>query len=161
MMKSTVILPFAAALMLSTAAFAQDATTPPATDATPPAVTDPAPTTPAPAMPETPPAAQAPAEIPAPTADNATAPVLTDDQAKALKNKVIWSSDEKNVGEVAKVIRDGDGRVQELHADIGGFLGFGETRVRVAAEEFKMVDDRIILTRTEQQVEALPEVIEN
>lgn len=152
------LLPLAAALMMSTAASAQES--PPAATPAPPAQTEPAPSDPAPsALPQ---AAPAPAEIPAPSADaTPSSPVLTDEQAKALKNKVVWSSDEKNVGEVADIVRDGDGRIKELHADIGGFLGFGETRVRVAPDEFRMMDDRIVLTRTEAQVETLPKVIEN
>jgi len=67
----------------------------------------------------------------------------------------------KNIGEVADVVRDSDGRVKELHADIGGFLGFGQTRVRIGADEFRMVNDRIELTRTEAQVETLPKVMDN
>jgi hypothetical protein len=158
-MKMLSTLPLAAALMLSSAAIAQD-TTPPAAPATPPAATQPAPTSPVPS--DLPPATPAPPEIPAPSAQStASSPVLTDEQAKALKNKVVWSSDGKNVGEVVDVVRDGDGRIKELHADIGGFLGFGETRVRLAPDEFRMVNDRIVLTRTEAQVEALPKVIDN
>jgi len=158
-MKFSHLMPFAAALMLSTAAVAQDTTQP--TPATP-AATEPAPTTPTPgpAPSELPSATPAPAEIPAPRAETTT-PVLTDDQARALRNKVVWSSDQMKVGEVADVVRDRDGRIQELHADIGGFLGFGETRVRVAPDEFRMMDDRIVLTRTKAQVELLPKVIEN
>lgn len=158
-MKFSQLMPVAAALMLSTSAVAQDTTQP--TPANPPAVTDPAPAPPGPAPSELPSATPAPAEIPAPSAETTTAPVLTDDQARDLKNKVVWSSDQKNVGEVADIVRDRDGRIQELHADIGGFLGFGETRVRVAPDEFRMTDDRIVLTRTEAQVELLPKVIEN
>lgn len=151
-------MPLVAVLMLSTAAVAQES--PPAATPAPPAVTEPAPSAPAPS--ELPPAAPAPAEIPAPSADaTPSSPVLTDEQANALKNKVVWSSDQKNVGEVADIVRDSDGRITELHADIGGFLGFGETRVRVAPDEFRMMNDRIVLTRTEAQVETLPKVIEN
>ncbi len=158
-MKTIAVMPLAAALMLSSAAIAQE-TSPSPTNPAPPAATEPAPTLPAPS--ETPQAnpAPAPAEIPAPTAEN-EAPILTDEQARALTNKVVWSSDQKNVGEVADIVRDSDGRIKELHADIGGFLGFGETRVRVAPDEFRMMDDRIVLTRTQAQVETLPKVIEN
>lgn len=151
-------IPLAAMLMLSTAAIAQETQQAPAT---PPAATQPAPSSPEPATPAPPAVQQAPAEIPAPTAEATQAPVLTDEQARALKNKVVWSSDEKNLGEVADIVRDSDGRIKELHADIGGFLGFGETRVRVAPDEFRMVNDRIVLTRTQAQVETLPHVIDN
>jgi hypothetical protein len=152
------VIPLAAVLMFSTSAVAQEPAQQPAT---PPAATEPTPTSPEPATPAPPAVQQAPAEIPAPTAEATQAPVLTDDQARALKNKVVWSSDQKNVGEVADIVRDSDGRIRELHADIGGFLGFGETRVRIAPDEFRMMDDRIVLTRTQAQVETLPQVIEN
>jgi predicted component of type VI protein secretion system len=155
-MKCLPYLPAAAILMLSTAVIAQDATPPSATQPSPPAVTEPAPS-----PVETPAATQAPADMTAPAADTASSPIMTDDQAKAMKNKVVWSSDEKNVGEVAEIVRDSDGRVKELHADIGGFLGFGETRVRIAPDEFKILDDRIVLTRTQAQVKTLPKVIAN
>lgn len=162
-MKRFALAPLLATLMLSTAAVAQEAPPSPVEPATPPAATTPSPA-PAPAVEapaaQAPSATQTPAEIPSTTADS-NAPVLSDDQAAALKNKVVWSSDQKNIGEIADVVRDPSGRVTELHADIGGFLGFGETRVRVAPDEFKVINDRIELTRTEEQAANLPKVIEN
>ncbi len=156
-MKSTSLI--IASLMLSTAAVAQDAPSPPAVTTTPPAATE---TAPAPSTaPAEIPASPAPSELPSTSADNSAAPVLSDEQAAALKNKVVWSSDQKNIGEVADVVRDSSGRVTEMHADIGGFLGFGETRVRVSPGEFKIVNDRVELTRTEEQAANLPKVVEN
>lgn len=158
-MKRTIFMPLAAALMLSTAAIAQES--PPAATEQPnsPAAADP---TPAPAAPSAVPSVVPPeVQMPSTSAETTSAPILTDEQANALKSKAIWSSDEKNIGEVADVVRDSDGRVKELHADIGGFLGFGQTRVRIGADEFRMVNDRIELTRTEAQVETLPKVMDN
>jgi hypothetical protein len=156
-MKSTSLI--IASLMLSTAAVAQYAPSPPAAPTTPPAATE---TAPAPSTaPAEIPASPAPSELPSTSADNSAAPVLSDEQAAALKNKVVWSSDQKNIGEVADVVRDSSGRVTEMHADIGGFLGFGETRVRVSPGEFKIVNDRVELTRTEDQAANLPKVVEN
>ncbi len=155
-MKSTSVI--IASLMLSTAAIAQEAPAP-TTPTTPPAATD---TAPAPSTaPAEIPASPAPSELPSTSADNSAAPVLSDEQAAALKNKVVWSSDQKNIGEVADVVRDSSGRITEMHADIGGFLGFGETRVRVPPGEFKIVNDRVELTRTEDQAANLPKVIDN
>lgn len=147
------------ALMLSTAAVAQEAPTAPTTPATPPAATE---TAPAPSTaPAEIPASPTPSELPSTSADSSAAPVLSDEQAAALKNKVVWSSDQKNIGEVADVVRDSSGRVTEMHADIGGFLGFGETRVRVSPGQFKLVNDRVELTQTEDQAEKLPKVTDN
>jgi hypothetical protein len=146
------------ALMLSTAAVAQEAPAP-TTPATPPAATE---TAPAPSTaPAEIPASPTPSDLPSTSADNSAAPVLSDEQAAALKNKVVWSSDQKNIGEVVDVVRDSSGRVTEMHADIGGFLGFGETRVRVAPGQFKLVNDRVELTQTEEQAEKLPKVTDN
>lgn len=156
-MKSTSLI--IASLMLSTAAIAQDAPPPPAAPTTPPAATE---TAPAPSTaPAEIPASPAPADLPSTSADNSAAPVLSDEQAAALKNKVVWSSDQKNIGEIVDVVRDSSGRVTEMHADIGGFLGFGETRVRISPGEFKIINDRVELNRTEDQAANLPKVIEN
>lgn len=113
----------------------------------------------------TPPAAPAPA---APAARDATPPPasiekrsahkLTDEQAKSWINKVVYSSDNKNVGEVAAFNRDTAGNVVELHADIGGFLGIGETRVRVMPDQFQFASDRVTLNLTSDQVKALPKL---
>lgn len=63
--------------------------------------------------------------------------VLTEAQAKAWIKKAIFSSDGKNVGEVTALKRDASGKVAELEAGIGGFLGMGETQVRVMPAQFK------------------------
>lgn len=102
--------------------------------------------------PETAPSVSTPA-----TRDSA-AMTLTDEQAKAWVNKSVYSSDAKTVGEVAAVQRDPSGKVTELHADIGGFLGLGETRVRVMPSQFKLENDRIILNVTSEQAKALPKI---
>lgn len=115
----------------------------------------------------------APAPTPAPSAREVTppitsvepglsttmsAPTLTDDQARVWVDKIIYSSENKNIGEVAAFQRDSAGKVTELHADIGGFLGLGETRVRVMPEQFKLVNDRVVLSLTSEQVKALPRI---
>lgn len=114
-------------------------------------------TTPAPATP--------PAVTPAPSATPTTpstapgqAMTLTDEQANSWVDKVVYSSDAKNVGEVAAIQRDAAGKVTELHADIGGFLGLGETRVRVMPSQFKLENDRILLNMNSEQVRALPKI---
>ena len=81
---------------------------------------------------------------------------MSDAEAKAWVDKTIYSSDGKNVGEVAAIARDASGTVSELHADVGGFLGLGETRVRVLPSEFKIQGDKIVLAVAAEQVKALP-----
>ena len=72
-----------------------------------------------------------PSTMPAPTALS-----LTDAQVKAWIDKAVYSSDDKKIGEVAAFARDGSGNVTEMHADIGGFLGMGETRIRLMPAQF-------------------------
>lgn len=83
---------------------------------------------------------------------------LTDAEAERWMNKVVYSSDDKNLGEVSGFMRAADGTVQELHADIGGFLGIGETRVRIMPSQFKLGEDRVILNVTGEQAKTLPQI---
>lgn len=83
---------------------------------------------------------------------------LTEDQAKIWIGKAVYSSDNKNLGEVAGFERDSSGKVLEMHADIGGFLGIGETRVRVLPTQFKMINDRIVLSVNGSDAKSLPHV---
>jgi hypothetical protein len=105
-----------------------------------------------------------PAVKPAPMAPSMTAPAtgtkinLTDEQAKSWVDKVIYTADGKNVGEVGTFLRDPSGNVTELHADIGGLMGIGETRVRLMPDQFKLGTDRVTVSLTEAQVKALPKV---
>ena len=84
--------------------------------------------------------------------------VLTETQANAWIKKTVYSSDGKNVGEVTALKRDASGKVVELQAGIGGFIGIGETHVRVMPAQFKLENDRVVLSLTAEQVKALPEV---
>jgi hypothetical protein len=107
----------------------------------------------------TPPPAPAPSTSPALTAPNARSGMtMTDQQVNTWINKTVYSSDGKNVGEVAEIRRDSSGKVSELRADIGGFLGLGETRVTVMPSQFAFGDDRVVLNLTAEQVKALPKV---
>ena len=85
--------------------------------------------------------------------------VLTEAQANAWIKKAIFSSDGKNVGEVTALKRDASGKVSELQAGIGGFIGIGETQVRVMPTQFKLQNDRVVLSLTAEQVKALPAIV--
>jgi hypothetical protein len=119
-----------------------------------------APTTP-PAMSPKDPAVKSPSATATPSMSNNGMMTLTDAQAKAWINKAVYSSDGKNLGEVAAFARDASGKVTEMHADIGGFLGLGETRVRLMPSQFKMDNDRVTLTLTGEQAKALPHIAKN
>ena len=92
------------------------------------------------------------------TQTQASAVSLTEDQAKGWVDKVVYSSDNKNIGEVVEFKRGSDNKVTELHADLGGFLGMGETRVKLMPSEFKLDGERVVLNITEEQAKALPKL---
>ena len=139
-----------ASLLSATSAFAQAETQTAPSPSDPPAMTEPAPST-------TPSVAPAPSTS---TTDTTAAvkdtPMMTDDEAKNWVNKTVYSSDGKKFGEVAAILRDSSGHVTELHADIGGFLGLGETRVKVLPDQFKVSSDRVILNIAGDQAKNLP-----
>lgn len=83
---------------------------------------------------------------------------LTDAEAKNWVNKVVYSSDDKNIGEVAAFERTPDGKVEAMHADIGGFLGIGETRVRLLPDQFTLQGDRVNLKIASEAAKTLPKV---
>lgn len=99
-------------------------------------------------------------ESPPPAATKPGTPkiTLTDKEAKSWIDKRVFSSDGSELGEVAGFERAPDNTVLEMHADIGGLLGIGETRVRVTPAQFELLKDRVVLNLTEEQAKALPKV---
>jgi uncharacterized protein YidB (DUF937 family) len=83
---------------------------------------------------------------------------LTEQAAKAWVDRPIYSSDGQKLGEVAALLRTADNKVSELQADIGGFLGIGEHRVRLAPGQFSFHNDRIVLDLTAAQAKELPKI---
>lgn len=83
---------------------------------------------------------------------------LTEEQARGWVDKTVYSSDGKNLGEVAAIQLDSSGKISELHADIGGFLGLGETRVRVMPDQFRFDNDRVVLNIAGDAAKALPKL---
>ncbi len=159
-MKSHILPIIGAATLFAVSAHAQSSTAPSPDTATPPAANEMSPAPGGAAAPSASPSTKA-APIPSPSAAATTSSdtiKLTDAEAKNLVNKVVYSSDDKNVGEVAQIARDSSGNVTELHADIGGFLGLGETRVRVMPDQFQVREDKIILMLNSEQVKTLPKI---
>jgi hypothetical protein len=85
---------------------------------------------------------------------------LTTQEALLLIDKPIYSSDGKKIGEVVAFQRDSSNKVIGMHADVGGFLGLGETRVSLTPAQFKVQGDRIVLEMTAEQAKDLPKVQE-
>ena len=66
-------------------------------------------------------------------------------------NRAVYSSDGKNVGEVASLSGSA------VYVDIGGLLGMGETRALIKSDQIQDVqDDRIVLKLTEAEAKSLP-----
>jgi len=98
-------------------------------------------------------------------ADAATKPAgaapfkVTEASEKEWIGRPIYSSDGKDLGEIAALSLGPDGLVNEVHADVGGFLGFGATRVRFTSDQIKQVkDDSLVVTLTEAEAKSLPPI---
>lgn len=139
------------ALLAGSSAVLAQTTTTPTTPTTPPSTTMPS----APSTITPPPTVDTTGRM-SPTATDSI--MLTDEQAKGWVNKPLYSSDGKNLGEVAAFTRDGAGKVTEMHADVGGFLGIGETRVRLMPSQFALGSDRVVLSMTSEQAKTLPKI---
>jgi hypothetical protein len=70
---------------------------------------------------------------------------------EAWIHRPVYSSDGKHVGEVVAVSGE------KVYADIGGYLGIGETRVLLRPDQIaRVADGRIDLTLTQEQANDLP-----
>lgn len=88
----------------------------------------------------------------------ATKMTLTAEQVKTWIGKPVYSSDDKKIGEVVAFARNADDTVTEMHAGIGGFLGLGETNVRLMPGQITLQADRVLLNVTAAQAKDLPKV---
>ena len=69
----------------------------------------------------------------------------------------VYSSDKQKVGQVNSVDVGANGRIQTLQVEIEGFLGLGSASVRITSDQFAQDGDRIVLTKTADQVRGIPE----
>jgi hypothetical protein len=83
---------------------------------------------------------------------------LTDQEAKNWVGKPVYGNDQKKIGEVLSFVRGPDNKVTELHAGIGGLMGFGETNVIATPAQFTIASDRVNLNLTAEQAKELPKV---
>jgi hypothetical protein len=75
-----------------------------------------------------------------------------------LKGMPAFSSDGQSLGDVVEVIRGPDGKVEALHIGVGGFLGIGDRTIKIDADAFEELSDRIRLKIDGDAVRSLPEV---
>lgn len=85
----------------------------------------------------------------------------TPEQRAALIGKPVWTSDGKEIGIVSKVLTGADGKVEAVHVSVGSFMGLGERQVRVDASLIRLLEDRLMLTVSAEEVRMLPDVEES
>ncbi len=87
---------------------------------------------------------------------NVSKQVATPPLAQALVGLPVYSSDAQKVGQVTSVDGGEDGRMNAVQAEIAGFLGLGTSSVRFTSDQFEQKGDRIILSKTADQVRGVP-----
>ena len=111
----------------------------------------------------------APAPAPAPAPPTAPPPpsitVLPSTEVQAILGSEVRSAADENMGRIADVLVDGEGRTRAAIIDFGGFLGVGSRKIAVewAALHFVPAASkryRIVLELTRDQVKAAPEYAE-
>jgi len=75
----------------------------------------------------------------------------------ALRGLPVLTSDNEDVGRVAEVVRDANGKVQALQIDIGRFLGVGGRTITIDANSFEQLADKIKLRLTAEALRAVPD----
>jgi sporulation protein YlmC with PRC-barrel domain len=77
--------------------------------------------------------------------------------AEKLIGTAVYGIYDESVGEVGDVILTGDGKIDAIIVDVGGFLGLGEKPVAVAFDDLKFLADgdswRIHTNFSEEQLE--------
>lgn len=81
--------------------------------------------------------------------------------ADDLMGADVMSADDERVAGVDDVLLDGQGEIESILFDVGGFLGIGAQTVEVAVADFQIVEVdgamQVQLDLTEEQIEDLPE----
>lgn len=138
-----------AAILMSSAAFAQTTPTTPAPSATPPVTTAP---------PARTPATETPMKSKAPTQE-----VTGAWNAKAFMGSRVYNMAGERVGDVNDILVDG-GRVTAVVVGVGGFLGIGEKEVALNQDQVKRMvhsdgETYFTVNTTKAQLQAAPEYV--
>jgi hypothetical protein len=79
----------------------------------------------------------------------------------SLRGVPVFSSDNKNLGEVVEVTRGPDGKVESIQVAVGRWLGLGDRIVTISADDFERLADRIRLRLAGDELRAMPETKNN
>jgi hypothetical protein len=104
------------------------------------------------------PAQPTPAPQAAPTPAPADGTRVATEDFKSWIGMKLETVDGERVGEVVEVIPATGTELEAIHADIGGFLGFGETRVKLMPAQVTKQGDRIVVSLTKEEVKKLPKI---
>ena len=74
-----------------------------------------------------------------------------------VEDMTIYGAGGEEVGEVDAVLVDGSGQAVAIAADVGGFLGMGERDVVIGLDRLSRNQDRLTVTMSKEEIEALPE----
>jgi sporulation protein YlmC with PRC-barrel domain len=74
-----------------------------------------------------------------------------------LRGMAVFSSDGRNLGQIIKVERGPDGKIQSVQIEAGRMLGLGEKTVTIPGNKIEQLADRIRVTMSSDQVRNLPE----
>jgi sporulation protein YlmC with PRC-barrel domain len=82
---------------------------------------------------------------------------LGEEGCKEWLGRAVYSIDGRRLGEIAALTRDSGNRVVALNANIGGYLGFDEKRVRIGATQIRAVNaDGLVLDVSEAAARNMP-----
>ncbi len=68
----------------------------------------------------------------------------------------VYGPDGKEVGEIEKVLEDGDGQIRAVVVEFGGFLGLGDTELIVPLDQLQPGKEHFTTKLTQEQLSAFP-----
>ncbi len=82
--------------------------------------------------------------------------------SETLTGASVYGANDEDIGDVEKLILNGDGSVKQMVLDIGGFLGMGEHRIAVNLDQVSIVRNengdnvRVYIDATQETLKAQP-----
>ena len=73
-----------------------------------------------------------------------------------IEDMDVYDASGEEIGEVEEVLGSADGVPTTLAVEVGGFLDIGDTDALVELSEVTVVDDRLQIDMTREEIEALP-----
>jgi sporulation protein YlmC with PRC-barrel domain len=78
-------------------------------------------------------------------------------RASQMIGKDVFGADDKDIGSVADLIVDKEGKIQQIVLSVGGFLGIGDKQIAVPMDQVKVgQDERLTVGMTRDQLEQAP-----